>query len=425
MGGASSCRDRRRRGAPAGVTLAVALSVVAAACSAEGDDAAESTTTAPSTTVPAPRIDDGLLRLGLLLPTEAPLVADAISTTAQATVAEINAAGGVLGRDVELVPVAEGASASEVTQVVTELVDAGVDGVIGPITSTHAITAVDIASSSDVLTCSPSATASILDDVPDDMLFFRTIASDTVQAVAIAETAENTGARSVSIVHVDDAFGRPYANAVEEALPDRSLRLVSTVGFSTGDDLADLLTTVVDDGADVLVLLAAGPELASLVSVLGTVDPAAFDTVITNDAIRSAANQPIIAELPTSLRSRLTGVAPQIVDRRAEGETAVFGPQVVDCVTLISLAAVQANSDAPRLIGAQMPSVSSGGRLCSSFEACATEINADRQIDYQGPTGLTELNRIGDTSRAWFERFTFDETGADEFGTAGRLQITI
>jgi len=395
-----------------------------AGCSG-GGSSTSSTTVATTTSVPAEaRVDDGQLLIGLLLPTDAPLVADAIGQTAQQVVDEINAAGGVLGQDVDLQSAEVGTSATASTAAVNELVEAGVDAIVGPITSTNAITIIDVASSAGVVTCSPSATAAILDDVPDRTLFFRTIASDSLQAQAIAETVDNTGARSVMVAYVDDAFGRPYTDAVVAGLRGRALQVVDEIAFPAGADISATIDEVTAADADVLVALGAGTELASLLAALGDVDPASFDAVVTNDAVRSAANQAVLAALPAELRTRITGVAPQILDRRLEASPIVFSPQVTDCITLLALSALQADSDSPPLIAGQMAPVSSGGRLCRSFETCA-QIAVDRQIDYNGPTGVTELNRVGETSRASFDRFTITDDGSDELGDVGGLTVSL
>lgn len=414
---------RGQRSTAAAVAVAIAATMIPA-CNA--DDASEPETTVPATTtVPVePRVNDGALLIGLLLPTDAPLVAEAIGQTAQQVVDEINDAGGVLGEQVDVQTAEAGSSAAASAAAVDELVEAGVDAIVGPITSTNAITVVDAASRSGVVTCSPTATAAILDDVPERTLFFRTIASDSLQAEAIAETVDNTGARSVTVAYVDDAYGRPYATAVTSGLKNRSLQVIEQVAFTPGEDIAGVVDQLIPNSADVLVALGAGTELATLLTALGDADPAAFDTVVTNDAVRSAANQAVLAALPYQLRTNITGVAPQIIDRRFDAEPVVFSPQVTDCVTLLALSTIEADSDAPELIAAQMAPVSSGGRLCRSFDACA-QIAVDRQINYNGPTGVTELNRVGETSRAAFDRFTITDDGSDELSDIGGLTVSL
>ena len=62
-----------------------------------------------------------------------------------------------------------------------------------------------------------------------------------------------------------------------------------------------------------------------------------------------------------------------------------------------------------------MASVSSGGSQCRTFADCADRLGRGLQIDYEGPSGNTELStRTGDPARARFEEFEFDQDGRDE-----------
>src|SRR4029079_2150608 len=132
---------------------------------------------------------------------------------------QINAAGGVLGKKIQVVGnVDEGASPSTAREAIATLVGLDVDAVIGPASSTIALATLSQLMQAGVLTCSPTATALALDDFPERTLFFRTAPSDSLQADAIAEQAELTGARSAVVVYLDDAYGRPLAKATIAAL---------------------------------------------------------------------------------------------------------------------------------------------------------------------------------------------------------------
>ena len=62
-----------------------------------------------------------------------------------------------------------------------------------------------------------------------------------------------------------------------------------------------------------------------------------------------------------------------------------------------------------------MASVSTGGTQCRSFLECSEPLARGLQIDYEGPSGNTELSmRTGDPSTARFEEFEFDEDGRDQ-----------
>ena len=158
----------------------------------------------------------------------APLIEAALAASAA-----INAAGGVLGSKVEVIGnVDEGSSPSTTREAIATLIEQGVDAVIGPASSTIALATVPQLMEAGILTCSPTATALALDDLPDRSLFFRTAPSDSLQAIAIAEQAERTGALSAVVVNLDDAYGGPLADATIAALRGRGL---------TVDDRVDVL----------------------------------------------------------------------------------------------------------------------------------------------------------------------------------------
>ena len=182
--------------------MAVVVAVVAlTACTDDGASPPPASLASATSTTELRRVDDGILRIGIMLPESgdgaaigAPLITAAI-TASEA----INAAGGVLGSKVEVIGnVDEGDTPSTAREAIATLVEQGVDAVIGPASSTIALATVPQLMDAGILTCSPTATALALDDLPDRTLFFRTAPSDSLQAIAIAEQAERTGALSAA-----------------------------------------------------------------------------------------------------------------------------------------------------------------------------------------------------------------------------------
>ena len=193
------------------------------------DDDSSGTSAAPASTTPPPtteaaRIHDGVLRIGLLLPLsgEGATIGQGMAEAAQQAVDEINAAGGVLGQVVEVFPADEGDDASSAADAIEALVDEGVDAVVGPASSTVALATLGDLLGPGVLTCSPTATSLLLDEFPSSLLFFRTAPSDSLQAAAIAKLAEQTGRFTAAVAYLDDAYGRPLAEATIAALEDRA-----------------------------------------------------------------------------------------------------------------------------------------------------------------------------------------------------------
>ncbi len=395
---------------------------VVTACTGGNDDPI---TSAPTTTTepPRPRVDDGILRIGALIPLNDPTIGDDLTSSFELAVEAVNEAGGVLGSMVEIEIADEGASATSATQATNSLIEAGVDAIVGPTSSNTAIGALEAAVAGGVVTCSATAAAISLDEFPDDGLFFRSVATDSLQAAAIAREAEIRGAGSVVVVHVDDAYGQPYAAAVEDALASSPSIRVTTVAVPfDDDDLQDNLNDIAAIRADTGIVLGNGDDIALLLEAISTRDDIAFNQVIVNDAARAPSSRPVIAGLDPDLRTDIVGLSPQILlpeSANADGDTP-FASQVTDCVNLIALAAAQGDSDSPAIIASQMTSVSSGGEKCSTFAECMVFLDADEQvqIDYDGPTRITDLARDGDPSRAFFDRFSFRTDGSSVYDSS-------
>lgn len=85
-----------------------------------------------------------------------------------------------------------------------------------------------------------------------------------------------------------------------------------------------------------------------------------------------------------------------------------YGAEAYDAVILVSLSALQANSDAGRAMAAEMQDVSSGGTECTTFKDCADLIKAGTDIDYSGQSGPVELDTFGDPTSAFIGIYQYD-----------------
>ncbi len=397
-------------------SIVCAASLAVAACSGGGDDFPDTTVAATTTTTIPPRTDDGVLTLGILLPTSNAAVGEPMIAASEDAVARINAADGVFDRPVRRFVADEGSTAGSAADGIQALVDRGVDAIIGPSSSTIALSTLQQAVSDGVVVCSPTASALALDAFPDDDLFFRTVPSDSLQAHAIAESIERTGSPTATILFVDDAYGRPFAEAVEAALVQREIAVVESIPFTgRDDDMGDEAAAAAATGAPSLVVIAAAEDGTNRLNALGQVDHDSVSTIMVTDAMRAPDPPQIISDLDPDLRSKIRGVAPEAASADPDDPwdpPGFFAVNAYNCVNLIALAALQADSDSPRQIAGQMSAVSANGAVCNSFAACAEHFRNGRQFDYDGPAGELELlARQGDPSIGTFQVFGFDETG--------------
>jgi len=407
------------------LALVIAAALTATACA--GADPIEtlqvaSTTTTPVTTI-AGLSGNGELTIGVLVPSTGPgaQLGSGLIGAIRLAVDRIAEAGGVLGSPIRLIEADEGGTVSSALLGLDSLLTAGVDAIVGPASSLAALSVVPAAVSAGVLTCSPTATALSLDELPDDGLFFRTIPSDSLQAVAIAQAAELTGATQVSIGYVDDTYGRGLVNAVTTALTARNLEVLVRRGVLLADgDLADAAAELLAPEPGVVIVLADADVGGRLLAELGVgVEGRPIPRFVVNDAIRGARSSQAITGLTDQVRSQVVGVSPLALATDRNDFPAAYAAYAYDCVNLIALAAERAGSDAPRLIAAQMAAVSVGGSVCRSFEGCIDRLRDDLQIDYQGASGRLEISaRTGDPTQGRFELFNFDAAGGDVSGTA-------
>jgi branched-chain amino acid transport system substrate-binding protein len=339
---------------------------------------------------------------------------EAISTA----IDRINEAGGVLDERVTLVVADEGSSTATAAASIQTLLDRDVDAIIGPASSLIALSTLDEMVGAGKVVCSPTASALALDEFPDGGLFFRTVPSDSLQGRAIANAAGQTGAQRVTIAYVDDAYGRPFADAVEASLANEAIAAVGRIAFAADDDdLSAEAAALADFDTQVLVLLANGDDGTRFLEALDDVNTDGLASIVVNDALRNPTAPQRIQGLDAELRDKVIGLAPQA---ESSDPTAPFDPpglfatNAFDCANLIALAALRSSSDAPRDIARQISQVSASGSVCETFSDCVDTIELGLEIDYDGPSGVTDLMaRTGDPSRAVFDVFTFDESGRD------------
>jgi len=394
-----------------------------AACSSSGSSTPSTTSTAFASTTTA-RPDDGRLELGVIAPrggSEAEL-GTSVRDGVDLAVAEINKAGGVNGQPVRAVVRDEGENPATAALAMQDLVQMGVDAIIGPTSSLDALGVLKTAVNAGVLTCSPTASAMSLDAFPDNGLFVRTVPSDSLEAVAMARLVEQSGSSQAAVVYLDDAYGRPFAQAVQRGLQADG----TTVSMSMGVDgseasIKKTVATLADHHPDVVVVVADSSTGPSIINAIDSAIVVDKPTYVVNDAQRrpSAGS----ATFSGSLAQRIEGVSPLAYSsdttfvRALQGvdatTTGLYAANAYDCVNVIALSAQATHSSVARTISASVQAVTTNGTACEQFSDCATELAAGHNIDYNGPSETLAIGSDGDVTNAVFDRFGFNDAGRD------------
>ena len=181
------------------------------------------------------------LKIGVLAPLtgDAAYAGTAIQKSNDLAVSEINAAGGVNGRQIELVyedSKCEGATATTSTQKLIN-VD-GVKFILGGTCSGETLAAAPITQEARVLLLSPTATSPDLTNAGD--LVFRTYPSDDFEAKMVAAYAKENGLARAAIISENTDFAQGVRNAFKTSYEGE---LVFDEAYNTGEtDFRTLIT---------------------------------------------------------------------------------------------------------------------------------------------------------------------------------------
>lgn len=234
----------------AAMAAAMAMSLVACGGSASSSAApAASGASADSITI------------GLLAPLsgDAAVYGQAVRNGAMLYINEINAKGGINGKQINVIEYDEKGDATEAVTAFTKMVDEGITGLIGDVTTTP--TEAVVAESQDynmpMITASATAEA-VTYDVESDTLYanaFRACFIDPFQGTKMADYAFNKmGAKTAAVIY---QTGNDYseglnANFVEE-FEKLGGKVVDSEGYAKGDvDFNAQLTNINASGVDIV-----------------------------------------------------------------------------------------------------------------------------------------------------------------------------
>ena len=388
------------------------------ACNDSGSTSTPDSTPQVSTTV-TPQISDGVFRLGLLIPQTGSVDGNGESLTQVATDAIdiVNAAGGILGRDIELVVRDEGSDSATALTAVDDLIsEFRIDALIGPMSSSIALSVLPRLVENKIGSCSPTATAVSLASFPDNELFVRTTPSDILASEAMAQLIGQTGVVETLVAYPDDPFGRAFAAEIRRSLAVQGIAIVNEVAYDTdSSDYTPVAEELTANPNSVVTLIGDSESGGRLLNSL--LDTKSANKIIVNDAL-SQVDISGNTNIDSDMRQSIVGVAVDAFAGTDADNNALLPPfaaAVVDCVNLIALAAIVSESDIAEEFMSQVPAVSRGGSGCNLFEECLALLQQSLNIDYNGVTGLLDLDPNGDPSRAQFVTFGFNDQGRSEF----------
>ncbi len=182
---------------------------------------------------------------------------------------EINKAGGVMGRKLQLIERDDEAKNERGVQIAQELINKEkVTAVVGYINTGVALASQRFFQEAKIPVMNNVATGSIITqqfkDQPDNYIF-RNAAHDSIQAPMIVEEASKRGFKKVAILADSTNYGQLGREDLEKALAVKGLKPVAVEKFNIKDvDMTAQLLKAKEAGAEVVLTYGIGPELAQI-----------------------------------------------------------------------------------------------------------------------------------------------------------------
>jgi branched-chain amino acid transport system substrate-binding protein len=168
-------------------------------------------------------------------------------------IAELNAAGGVLGEQVQLLLVDDYCDAEQAIAAAKKLVEARVAAVIGHLCSGASIPASKVYAEAGILMISPYSSNPMLTEQGLANVF-RVCGRDTLQAALVSEyLAKHWGGDDIAIVHDGEAYGKGVAEEALRHLTDRGVAGILFEAIEPGQpDYSHLIDKLQAEGIDAL-----------------------------------------------------------------------------------------------------------------------------------------------------------------------------
>jgi branched-chain amino acid transport system substrate-binding protein len=211
------------------------------------------------------------IKMGVAGPHSGDLASYGIPTikAAELVVKDINAKGGVLGKQVELIVEDDVCKPEVATNTATKLVGEGVNVVLGHICSGATKAALGIYKDSNIVAMSPSATNPALTQSGDYPNFYRTIASDDAQARLEVDFAlDILKVKKVAVLHDKGDYGKGLAEFAKGFLEaDPRAEVVLYEGITPGAvDYSAVVQKIKRNDADAVIFGGYHPEASKIVT---------------------------------------------------------------------------------------------------------------------------------------------------------------
>jgi branched-chain amino acid transport system substrate-binding protein len=339
-----------------------------------------------------------------------------MADSAELAMAEINAAGGILGGSMLQSVRADSTciDAAAATAAAERLITAeGVDAIVGADCSGVTIaTLQNVAIPNGIVMISPSATSPALTSIEDNGLFFRTAPSDARQGEVLSAILSDKGIAEVAVTYTNNDYGKGLSDSFASAFEAAGGTITINTPHDDGKgDYSAEVAALASAGGELLVVLGYADQGGKGI-IQGALDTGAFDTFLMGDGMYSDA---LLADLGADMGGSI-GAVPWSEGEGADAFAAIteaagvngessFTRESYDAAALIALAMHKGGAGTSEAAAANILDIANApgepilpGELGKAIQI----LNDGGEIDYVGATNV-ELIGPGEAAGTYRE----------------------
>jgi branched-chain amino acid transport system substrate-binding protein len=174
---------------------------------------------------------------------------------------QINEAGGINGKDVEIIIYDTKTDATEAVTATKRLLEQDeVLLIVGPSTSGESLALIDTMTQAETPLISCAASSKIVEPVSERKWIFKTPQTDVHAVGAIFEYMNGKGISKVAIMTASDGFGQPGREVLLKMAPDAGVAIVADEKFGTKDTSMQVqLTNIKGSDAQAMIVWGTNP----------------------------------------------------------------------------------------------------------------------------------------------------------------------
>lgn len=357
----------------------------------------------------------GPVKLGILLPATGDLaeLGGPMINAVQLAVNDVNAAGGVLGQQVEVVQRDTQTNETAARDAMDQLANVEkVPVVVGAAGSGESFAALEVAKPAQVVMISPSATSPDFTTYDDGGFFFRTPPSDALQGKVMAQLAAEEGYKTAATMALNNPYGVAFKDVFIEAFKAAGGTMVADVLYDPQGTTFDSEVTQLVGAKPEVVILIGYPETGASIlrsayqqGLLETTD------LLLSEGMQSEALAEKVGK-DASGRYILVGVrgtrpksqGPAYADFAAKFQAAYgaapagpFDAHSYDAGVLALLAIQQAGkAEGPAIKDALLKVAGPPGTQVSDVAEALALLAKGEDIDYEGASSSANMDAVGD-----------------------------